>query len=411
MIKNLSFLLVLVILLFSCDDSMNLKRQDGSHFIKYYGSEGDQKGCDLVIVDDAVYMVGTNSTNNPDSLKNLYVVKTDLNGNTIWKHSYGTEFPDEGRAIDADSNGNIYIAGNTTTGVGLQVITVVKLASSGAVLAQATIQELESDGIKRSIESVNDISLNPDGELLVAGYSNTAHPTYGGLGVNKFYFPRLTADLQESPIVFEKIFGYSGGAEGTDSRIESAFSSGPGEYLFIGSTSADFNGDNLGKFNLLKFSINLSNSVGTPAYSRQSEDHFGSDFSINGDWITALGYSNINDQNELFISSFPSSLTGADLQVFSLNTGLNIRSASIHQFNDAFIITGTKVNGEDTDIYMASINGFGNINWSKTFGGGQNDVPGKAIAFNDKLYMVGTVSLDKQEKMCLIKTNSKGELN
>lgn len=73
---------------------------------KNYGSTGGEIGNKVILTSDNCYLVvGGNG--------NVYILKTDNNGNKLWEKSYGTNFTDIGYAVAMFSDGRYAITGSS----------------------------------------------------------------------------------------------------------------------------------------------------------------------------------------------------------------------------------------------------------------------------------------------------------
>ncbi len=85
---------------------------------KTFGGTNDDKFMNVIEnVDGDLLFVGSTSSNSVGGDLNLWVVKTDSAGNTIWEYEDGDVFEDEGYSILELNNGNYYITGYNTTSI------------------------------------------------------------------------------------------------------------------------------------------------------------------------------------------------------------------------------------------------------------------------------------------------------
>src|SRR5688500_17515438 len=89
----------------SCDTDKNINAPDESFFIKYNGLDGDQSAADLGVVDDGILLLGTSQLG---SVKKIYLVKIDFEGNVLWQKLLGGG-ADVARDIEPTNNGNYVI--------------------------------------------------------------------------------------------------------------------------------------------------------------------------------------------------------------------------------------------------------------------------------------------------------------
>ena len=97
-----------------------------------YGTEDHESGFSLDLTDDGGFVgLGTNNSRNGD----LYLVKADEFGNELWSKEYGGEFQDAGYSIQQTTDGGYFLAGRKSQGMNLPVdMYVVKTDIVGEVL-------------------------------------------------------------------------------------------------------------------------------------------------------------------------------------------------------------------------------------------------------------------------------------
>lgn len=83
-----------------------------------YGGSGDDRGRDLIVHEDDIYLLGTTESFGAQD-RDIILIKTDSNGNQIWQGlygGYGNELMDWGTTFfERMTNGSFVITGYTTT--------------------------------------------------------------------------------------------------------------------------------------------------------------------------------------------------------------------------------------------------------------------------------------------------------
>ncbi len=142
-----------------------------------YGGPGDDVGYDLCEMDDGGFMlVGMTESYGLGSY-DIYVIRTDSNGDTLWTHTFGTASYDEGRAIAPTHDGNYMIAGsvvNTNADVFL-----VKIQPDGDTLWTKSV------GQDAANDAAYGISTCQDNGFLIAGRNYNAVNYYNDMYVLK----------------------------------------------------------------------------------------------------------------------------------------------------------------------------------------------------------------------------------
>ncbi len=162
---------------------------------KTYGFEQWERVNDAVMTaDTGILMVGeTNSTINSNT--DMYLVRTDQNGDTLWTKRIGTEFNDKLTSIHTLDDSTYYVAGSMYSADSLNIKgCVMKLHDNGTVLWTKYYGN-------KGNTYINDIHLH-NSEIVGVGYTDKYHPSR----LYEFYF-RLDLD---GNIVIENYSGSSG---------------------------------------------------------------------------------------------------------------------------------------------------------------------------------------------------------
>jgi uncharacterized delta-60 repeat protein len=132
-------------------------------------AHGDDEAVAVRIdpVDDAVVVSGTVFSGSED--RDLALVKYSFSGDLIWSKVYQRPTSDDvAKAMGIDSNGNIYLAGNTGNGLTTDSLTV-KFDSLGNITAATVF-----NGAANSYDESTALVVNSLDEVFVAGYSENA---------------------------------------------------------------------------------------------------------------------------------------------------------------------------------------------------------------------------------------------
>lgn len=123
-----------------------------------YGTPYDDRGEHMKLTSDGgIIIAGTTVVeNNPYSNYNMYLVKTDINGNVEWENNFGGEENDFGYGVIETNDGGFIIVGDTRSyGAGDYDVYIIKTDNSGNESWSKTIGNLAIDG-GRFINKVND---------------------------------------------------------------------------------------------------------------------------------------------------------------------------------------------------------------------------------------------------------------
>jgi hypothetical protein len=200
-----SMIAVLFVLLLACSP-----RKTKQGWIMAYGGDYGSEGFSVQQTSDGGYIVaGYNAPGLSSFDRNdIYVIKTNASGDTIWSKTYGGTENDEGNSVRQTADGGYIIAGYTRSfGAGSYDVYVIKTNASGDTLWTRTYGGT-GDDYGRSVQQT------ADGGYIVAGQTNSFGAggfdvcviktdasgdtlwtrTYGGTGDDHGYSVQQTSD-------------------------------------------------------------------------------------------------------------------------------------------------------------------------------------------------------------------------
>ncbi|MCD6220092.1 PQQ-binding-like beta-propeller repeat protein, partial [Candidatus Calescamantes bacterium] len=128
-------------------------------------------------------------------LSDIYVIKIDKDGNKIWEKTFGGRGIDLVNALQTLPDGNIIIAGvSESYGAGYSDIYVIKIDKDGNKIWEKTFGESKDD-------EANALQVLPDGNIIIAGVTESY-----GAGGQDFYVIKIDKDGNK---IWEKTFGES----------------------------------------------------------------------------------------------------------------------------------------------------------------------------------------------------------
>ncbi|HEU4718687.1 MAG TPA: T9SS type A sorting domain-containing protein [Bacteroidia bacterium] len=144
---------------------------------KTYGSPGDDHGWSVQQVpSDSGYIIGGFTNGYGTEGEDALLIRTDAGGNVTWSKTYGGASADEAYAVHLCSDGGFIIAGNTKSfGAGNTDVYLVKTDRNGNAQWSKTYGGSGNDACQ-SVQQTN------DGGFLIAGYT-----TSFGMGGADFY--------------------------------------------------------------------------------------------------------------------------------------------------------------------------------------------------------------------------------
>jgi hypothetical protein len=268
-----------------------------------FGGNDDDEGYSVQQTNDGGYIIVGYTKSSGAGGTDVYLIKADAAGNQVWTKTFGGASDDEGYSVQQTSDGGYIIGGATSSfGAGSRDIWLIKTDPSGNLIWQKTHGGMSSDGA-RSVQQTS------DGGYILTGWTYS----YGPGAVGNVWLVK-TDSLGN--LEWNNYFG------GTDvDRGYWVEQTADGGFIITGYTSSS--GAGLDDMLLIK-----TNSLGT------------------AEWIKTFGGSGRDYGN------------------------------SVEQTTDGgFIIAGYTLSygagGED--VYLVKTDTDGNEEWSETFGGIYSD--------------------------------------
>ncbi len=116
---------------------------------------------------DGGYIIAGNSDGDRD-LMNVYLIKTDSEGNTVWAESFGERFYDYGSAVYETSDGGYIVSGATKSALNGQNDVYVRVVDSeGAEVWTGTF------GSEQGSEWGSAVCETSDGDYVIAGHTDS----------------------------------------------------------------------------------------------------------------------------------------------------------------------------------------------------------------------------------------------
>jgi hypothetical protein len=306
---------------------------------KTYGGVSFDEGKEVRQTSDNGYIIAGHTYSFGPAQANVYLVKTNQNGNEVWSKAYGGASHDRGFSVCKTSDGGYIVTGFTYSFGGQSNVYLIKTNTSGDTSWTKTYGGLQQDE-GHSVIQTND-----------GGYAIAGHTYSYGAGQSDIYFIKTNASGDTS---WTKTYG------GSLAEYSHLVKQTPdGGYIIVGSTKSYGSGN-------------------TDVYIIKTDSNG------NLDWSKTYG-------------------GGADDEGYS-----------IYRCTDTgFIITGYTYSfgGGQSNVYLIKTNASGDTSWTKTFGGVQQDEGRSVIQTNDGGYAITgfTYSYGSgQSNVYLIKADQNG---
>lgn len=403
------FLLVFAAFFISCDTAENIIPENET-FVKLYGKDGDQFGVGIKEMPNNEFIILASYNKPVESSFLLFGI--DHLGNEIWQQEYlppdnTSEIP---VALTTDYTGNIIVIGNSVSG-SVSDIFVYKISPSGDVIQNIiyNVSELDDQTINR-IDVAQDVIVDSENKIIISGYSKD-----GINNTEEFFAVKLNEQLvlenDWSRIIHPSDEFTSGNYKRIHSRL--GFTN---DRIITLSTSEFFAGetapDNL---NIEIFFLNKQ--YGTADFNTTGTSFIGTDFhdEINSFTPTLNGFAFIGTTVQTLTSSLiigELGTGGIKINEFSLSTR-NLKGLDIarNEITGRLVLLAEEIiSVENKNIHMAEVDNTGNVIWEHAYGGNDIDDAAALYVKNNSIYILGTLKMNSQNKVVLIKTDGEGKL-
>jgi len=139
---------------------------------KTYGGNRNEEGRSVQQTTDGGYVItGYTYSFGADST-NVYLIKTDSSGDTLWTKTYGGNRNEEGTSVQQTTDGGYVIAGSTRSfGAGADDVYLIKTDSSGVALWTRTYGS-------NYLDKGYSVQQTTDGGYVITGYSADSWDVY-----------------------------------------------------------------------------------------------------------------------------------------------------------------------------------------------------------------------------------------
>jgi hypothetical protein len=142
-----------------------------------YGGGSEDKGRSVKQTTDGGYIIAGYTESYGAGNRDVYLVKTDLNGNLLWSYPYGGTENDVGNSVDQTNDGGFIVAGVTLSFGSSADVYLIKTNSDGDTLWTKTYcYSSTSEDLGFSVQQTN------DNGYIIVGYTNT----YLGHGIDAY---------------------------------------------------------------------------------------------------------------------------------------------------------------------------------------------------------------------------------
>lgn len=315
----------------------------------YGGNDYDYSYEVKQTTDGGFIIVGSTSSFGPDTFS-VYLIKTDVNGDTLWTQTYGGSDWDEGYSVEQTNDGGYVVVGSTSSfGAGSSDVYLIKTDALGNLLWEKTFGGIDADDGRCIKQTV-------DNGFIIIGYTRN-------FGVNNYgvYLIKTNSNgdslwTKAFNVMTNSSFGYSIQQTTDGGYIITGYNSFFNTLFLI---KTDINGDILWT---KTFGCSNGNSV------QQTNDGgyviLGSTECSGGIWT--------GNKNVYLIKT---NANGDSLWAKSYGGQNYDYGRSVQQTSDnGFILLGSTTSfGNSYQVYLIKTDSIGDTLWTKTFGGMDSD--------------------------------------
>jgi hypothetical protein len=364
--KRFKHLLTIVLVVTLADFEFALAYEPAVQWQKTFGGWNNDCGYSVQQTSDGGYIIAGYTQFFGAGGYDVYLIKTDSEGNLKWQKTFGGRNDDEGYSVQQTSDGGYIIAGYTTSfGGGGYDVYLVKTDPNGNLLWQKTF----GVGIGWSVQQTS------DGGYIIAGETSS----FGAGGKDVYLIKTDPNGNQE----WQKTFGGNGKDD-----AGSVQQTTDGGYIIAGFTASFGAGlvdvyliktDSTGNSQWQKTFGGSDNDSG---YSVQQTADGG--YIIAG-WTTSFG---AGFYDVYLVKTDPSG--NLLWQKTFGGSGFDVGSSVQQTTDGGYIIAGqTKSFGAGAeDVYLIRTDSDGNSVWQKTFGGSGSDEASSVQQTSDGGYII-----------------------
>jgi hypothetical protein len=311
-------------------------------FQRTYGGSGDDEGnYAQQTLDGGYILLGTTyfyGAGNGD----VYLIKTNANGDVLWKKIFGYVDPDVGTALQQTTDGGYIICGRYKKAD----IYLIKTDSNGDTL---WTKSYGGSGNEKG----NSVQQTEDGGYIIAGFTNSF-----GAGSTDIYLLKTDVD---GNLIWAKTFGGIYNEEG-----RSVLQCSDGGYMIAGFTdSFGIIGEDVC---LIRTDIN-GNLQWCKTYGGSGADQSFSLQKTNDGGFIVSGYTNSFGVGGYDIYLFKVDSTGNIQWSKTYGNANNDIGFSVRQTTDSGFIIGGYTAMTSNEAYLIKTDSMGNLLWNKTYGG------------------------------------------
>jgi hypothetical protein len=372
--KSTALLTIILCILFL--SGINAQNAGDTLWTKTYGGANSDKGWCVQQTNDEGYVIAGWTDSYGAGGYDIYLVKTDAVGDTMWTKTYGEDGSDDGRCVRQTPDGGYIIAGNTQPiGIMGSYIWLIKTDSSGDTLWTKKWGETPMPHINTG----RCVQLTADGGYIISG-----HVQFLGTNNEDAYLLKTDADGNTEWMNFYGGTGY-----------EIAYwvqQSSDGGYIAVGYTTSFGNGNE--DIYLVKTDAN-GNVEWTKTYGGTDTDSGFSVQQTSDDGYIIAGFTDSFGEGSYDAYIIKTNAAGDTVWTKTYGGAQYDKAYSVQAISDgSYIVSGTARSFEDSngDVYILKLDSFGDTLWTATHGTAGDERGWSVQQTSDNNYIVGGFS-------------------
>lgn len=414
-----SIVLLSFILFLSCDTSNSVEPRFNNFFVKIIGIEGNQYGNDVIQSADGGYIIAGKTQIRDGEIAYFSVIKTDSIGNTQWFYPPVPNSGIEGEAVSVVeiADGSIIVGGtrmfnNTSRSI------ILKLGSSGNF--EKSKEFITNEGNIDYLNSLSKITISASDTILISGDTNQPR-TPGNVTNPNGYFGLLDFDLNRLEFSGADSIQIVGLDDDSDHLTGAFRTSYPNDFKYVVLGYSDVKGDDDFFYEFYKDEAGPPSAVGyfIAANDQRSKGvtEYQSNFYLIGTNYLLPNFQAVTGKVTIKDTDSQDDIAEESLNYLPLNDQAFGKSLALQGTNEYIFNVDVGFVDVDDEINRSTILGlngatFNFVDWSKTFGvEGRNYANTVIIDRSGSVVTVGTLDLESQFKVVLIKTGPNGEMS
>ena len=322
---------------------------------KAHGGSKDDKAYAITQTEDGGFVIAGDTKSFGNGKSDVYLVKIDKNGNTIWQRTYGGKGWDTARAITNTKDGGFIVAGHTDSfGKGWSDVYVIKIGKNGDILWQKSYGGKGWDMAKA-------IAKTKDGGFIMVGYTESF-----GNGWNDVYVIKID---ENGSLLWQRTYGGS-----HDDRAYAITKTKDDGFIVAGYTKSFGNG--WSDVYLIKIDENGSKDWEKTYGGRKDDRAYAiADTKDGGCIVAGVTFSFGNGWRDVYVIKMDK-YGNIVWQKAYIGSKSDVAYAITKVKDYSFIMTGwtNSFSKVGNDIFLIELDENGNTIWQKIYVEGKNDI-------------------------------------